>query len=50
MDVIAYIALVIAASALLLGSWTHARPRPRPRRRADRQLLRLIRHNRKANR
>lgn len=45
MDVIAYIALVIAASALLTGSWTHARARPR--RRADRALLALIRHERR---
>lgn len=45
---IAYMALVIAVSALLTGSWTHARPRPR--RREDRALLALIRHtDRKAN-
>ncbi|MEU5608414.1 hypothetical protein AB0H03_06600 [Streptomyces sparsogenes] len=43
----AYVALVILTAGLPLGAW--ARPR-RPGRRADRQLLRLIRHERRTAR
>ncbi|WP_161500537.1 hypothetical protein [Streptomyces antimycoticus] len=48
LGLIAYMALVITATGLPLGMWAHIRW---PRRRADRQLLRLIHHtDRKANR
>lgn len=44
----AYIALVVIAAGAPLGVWT--RPRRRGRHRADRQLLRLIRHDRRTAR
>ncbi|MEU0808758.1 hypothetical protein [Streptomyces sp. NPDC005970] len=43
----AYVALVILTAGLPLGTWT--RPR-RARRRGDRQLLRLLRHERRTAR
>ncbi|MFF5670295.1 hypothetical protein [Streptomyces hygroscopicus] len=48
LDLIAYIALVITATGLPLGIWS--RPRHRGRHRADRQLLRLTRHDRRTAR
>lgn len=42
LDLIAYMALVITTTGLPLGTWTRIRW---PRRRADRQLLALIRHH-----
>ncbi|MET7933454.1 hypothetical protein [Streptomyces sp. NPDC005322] len=40
LDVVMFVALVITATGLPLGIWSRIRW---PRRRADRQLLRLIR-------